>query len=70
MDEESEKELSIERLLHQGSFDSYCAKIKDDVMKCLFVNIGEQLKPVVNARALECLKVLENPSESFKCLEV
>ena len=55
MDEESERELSIERLLHQSSLYSHCVKF-DFMMKCFFVNIAEQLNPVAKANALETLE--------------
>ena len=57
MEKESERELSVERLLYQSSLYSHCANF-DFMMKRFFVNIAEQLNPVVKASALEALEKL------------
>ena len=57
MDKESERELSVERLLYQSSSYSHCVKL-DFKMKGFFVNIAEHLNPVVKASALEALEKL------------
>ena len=56
MDEESEKELSTERLLHHNSLYSHCVKFKYDFLKRFFVNIAEQLNPAVKTSAVEAIE--------------
>ena len=63
MDEEPEKELSIERLLHDNSLYGHCLKFKHDSMKCFFVNIAEQLHPKVKISAVEAI---EDLSKTFQ----
>ena len=53
MDKESERESSIETLLNQERIYSYCQKVEYDFMKRLFVDLVEQLNPVLKESALE-----------------
>ena len=56
MDEESKRELSVERLLNLKKMDLLPQKFNFDFMKCFVCNILEQLNPAIKTSTYDAVK--------------